>query len=91
VSHRREQYEIVNELGMHARAAAKLVQLAGKFKSKVQLVKDGQHADAKSVMGVLLLCGQRGTFVTVDAEGPDADEAVQAIGMLISDRFGEDR
>ena len=84
-------FEIVNELGMHARAAAKLVQLASQYECKVELEKDGQTADAKSVMGVLLLCGHRGSKINVSALGPDADAAVNAIGALIANRFGEDR
>ncbi|MCA9531995.1 MAG: HPr family phosphocarrier protein [Myxococcales bacterium] len=74
---------------MHARAAGKLVQLAAKFTSDITLEKDGQSANAKSIMGVLLLCGQRGSLVTVRTEGEDADEAIEAIGALIADRFGE--
>ncbi|MGF1465347.1 MAG: HPr family phosphocarrier protein [Sandaracinaceae bacterium] len=87
----RRSFEIVNALGLHARAATKLVQLASRFSASVHLEKDGQRANAKSVMGVLLLCGAQGTRITVDAEGPDAPEAVGAIGRLIADRFGEER
>ena len=86
-----ETFEIVNELGLHARAATKLVQLAGRFTSLVEIGKDGQFANAKSVMGVLLLCGARGTRVTVRARGADAGAAVVAIGKLIAARFGEER
>jgi phosphocarrier protein HPr len=86
-----QKYQIVNELGLHARAATKLVQLAGKYASEVQVEKDGQVANAKSVMGVLLLCGAKGTYVTVRAEGADADEVVSKIGELIANRFGEER
>ena len=84
-------FEIVNELGLHARAATKLVQLASRFGADVELEKEGQRANAKSVMGVLLLCGAKGTRVTVHAEGDDARAAVDAIGALINERFGEDR
>ncbi len=87
----RESFEIVNELGLHARAATKLVQLATRFHSEVELEKDGQRANAKSVMGVLLLCGAKGTRVTVHAAGEDASAAVDAIGKLIASRFGEER
>ena len=83
------EFEIVNQLGMHARAAAKLVRLAGSFASSVRVEKDGTSADAKSIMGVLLLCGQKGAKVRIHARGPDAEEAVRAIGALISERFGE--
>lgn len=84
-------FEIVNELGLHARAATKLVMLASRFASTVELEKDGQRANAKSVMGVLLLCGAKGTKLTVHAEGVDASDAVRAIGRLIADRFGEEQ
>ncbi len=84
-------FEIVNELGLHARAATKLVQLASRFGCHVELEKDGQTANAKSVMGVLLLCGAKGTRVTVRATGEQAEEAVRAIGALIASRFGEER
>ena len=85
-----ETFEIINELGLHARAAAKLVRCAGSFKSHVELEKDGQRADAKSIMGVLLLCGEMGARLTVRAEGEDARAAVEAIGALIARRFGEE-
>ncbi len=85
------EFEIVNELGLHARAAAKLVRVAGGFRSRVEVAKDGQSADAKSIMGVLLLCGEKGARVRVCATGEDAREAVEAIGQLIADRFGEEQ
>ncbi len=84
-----DTFEIVNELGLHARAAAKLVELAGRFRSTVKLEKDGQTADAKSIMGVLLLCGYKGAKLKVTAAGDDAEAAVAAIGALIRERFGE--
>ena len=86
-----ETFEIVNDLGLHARAATKLVQLASRFSAEVELEKDGQRANGKSVMGVLLLCGAKGTRITIHADGADAREAVDAIGTLIGDRFGEER
>lgn len=85
----RERFEIINKLGMHARAATKLVQTASRFHSEVQIEKDGHVANAKSVMGVLLLCGHQGSTVTISAKGDDADEAIRALGSLIADRFGE--
>ena len=81
---------IVNRLGLHARAATKLVQLASKFDSEVQLSKDGMIVNAKSVMGVLMLVASRGTEVTVHARGPDAETAVEAIARLVASRFGEE-
>ncbi|MBX3250081.1 MAG: HPr family phosphocarrier protein [Myxococcales bacterium] len=82
-------FEIVNTLGLHARAAAKLVREAGRFAARVELEKDGQRADAKSIMGVLLLCGERGARIRVRAEGVDADAAVRALGDLFASGFGE--
>lgn len=83
------KFLIVNMLGLHARAATKLVQLASKFPCDVEVVNDDQAANGKSVMGVLLLCGSRGTQIEVRATGPKAEECVQAIGELIAGRFGE--
>jgi phosphocarrier protein HPr len=83
-------YEIVNERGLHARAATKLVQLASRFTSDVFLEHDGQVANAKSVMGVLLLCGGPGARITVRATGDDAEALVNAVGELIANKFGED-
>ena len=82
-------YTIVNALGLHARAATKLVQLASKYPCDVEVSRDGQVANGKSVMGVLLLCGSKGTVVEVSAKGERADECVKAIGELIANRFGE--
>ena len=82
-------YTIVNALGLHARAATKLVQLASKYPCDVEVSRDGQVANGKSVMGVLLLCGSKGTVVEVSAKGDRADECVKAIGELIANRFGE--
>ncbi len=85
------RFMIVNQLGLHARAATKLVQLACKFPCAVELSRDDQSANAKSVMGVLLLCGSKGTVVDVRATGDRAEECVTAIGALIADKFGEGR
>ena len=82
-------FEVKNKLGLHARAATKLVQLAGRFACEVWVSRDDQRANAKSVMGVLLLCGSKGTLLTVEASGDGAGEAVRRIGELIDDRFGE--
>lgn len=89
-THAKGTFEIVNRLGLHARAASRLVQLAAKYPCEVKVSRDTQVANAKSVMGVLLLCGAKGTAVTVEAEGDNADDAVKAIGELIADRFGEE-
>ena len=83
------RFQIINKLGMHARAATKLVQTASRFKADIQIRKDGHSANAKSVMGVLLLCGHQGSMVEVSAQGEDAADAVRTIGELIDNRFGE--
>ena len=84
------RFTIINVKGLHARAATKLVLLAGRYPCEVTVAgPDGQSANAKSVMGVLLLCGSQGTVVEVRARGDKADEVVAAIGALVRDRFGE--
>lgn len=86
----RGEFLIVNERGLHARAATKLVQLASRYPCEVFISgPDAEDVNAKSVMGVLLVCGAKGTRVFVRARGPSAVEAVEAIGALIADRFGE--
>jgi phosphocarrier protein HPr len=82
--------EIVNRLGLHARAAAKLVHTAGNFESRVTVLKDGEEVDAKSILGVLLLAASQGTRVTVRAEGQDEAAALSAITNLIANRFDEE-
>jgi phosphocarrier protein len=85
-----EQLQIVNELGMHARAATKFVQTANKFQSAVTVEKDGQVVNGKSIMGVLMLVAAKGTFITVRCEGADAPAALKAISALVRDKFGEE-
>jgi phosphocarrier protein HPr len=82
--------EIVNRLGLHARAAAKLVHTAGNFKSRVTVLKDGEEVDAKSILGILLLAAAQGSRITVRCEGHDEEEALEAVTELIADRFGEE-
>ena len=83
------EVEIVNRLGLHARAAAKLVHRASQFDSSVTLVRDGEEVDAKSILGILLLAAAQGTRLTVRTDGPDEDEALAGIAALIADRFEE--
>ena len=83
------RFTIINQLGLHARAATKLVQLASKYPCDVEIARDDQNANGKSVMGVLLLCGSKGTVLEVRASGDQARECVKAIGELIAGRFGE--
>lgn len=85
------QTVIRNELGMHARAATKFVQLAGKYGAEVFLEKDGQEVNGKSIMGVLMLVASKGTRITIRARGRDAVAAGEALVKLVEDRFGEDR
>ncbi len=85
----RGTFEVKNKLGLHARAATKLVQLASKFACDIVVSREGQEANAKSVMGVLLLCGSKGTMLDIEAKGENAEKAVTELGRLIDDRFGE--
>ena len=85
----RTEAEIVNKLGLHARAAAKLTQLAGNFAAEVWLLRDGRRVNAKSIMGVMMLAAGKGAKVTFETSGPDEAEALDAIVALINDYFGE--
>ena len=80
---------IINKLGLHARASAKLTQLASGFPCEVWLERNGRRVNAKSIMGVMMLAAARGSTITIDTAGEDADKALQAIQDLIADRFGE--
>ena len=84
------QVVIVNKLGLHARAAAKLVQLSSQFRSTIRLEKDGEQADAKSIMEVLMLAGIKDSRLHIRAEGSDEAEAVEEIRRLIDNKFEED-
>jgi phosphotransferase system HPr (HPr) family protein len=84
------ELEIVNRLGLHARAAAKLVHLAGSFASDVKLLKDGEVVDAKSILGLLMLGAAQGERVRLRTDGADEQEAMDAIADLIARRFEED-
>jgi len=81
--------EIINKLGLHARASAKLTQLASTFAAEIWLSRSGRRVNAKSIMGVMMLAAGQGTSVMIDAEGPDADKAIEALLKLIRDKFGE--
>ena len=87
---KRTQVTLSNQLGLHARAAAKLVHLAKTFTSDIQLGKDGTQVDAKSIMSVLLLAAPVGTKLELRVEGDDEAEAFAAIRQLIDERFGEE-
>lgn len=81
---------IPNKKGLHARASAKVVEAAARFKSAITVSKDGQSVDARSVMGLMMLGAPQGTVVDIEAEGPDAEEALTALKALIEVKFGED-
>ena len=84
------EVEIVNRLGLHARAAAKVVHLAGRYGCDVKLVKDGDEVDAKSILGLLMLAAAQGERVHVRCNGADEEQALAAMTELIADRFGEE-
>ena len=85
----RIETEIVNKLGLHARASGKLTQLAGSFPCEVWMERGSKRINAKSIMGVMMLAAGKGAKVTVETEGERADEAMEAILALIADFFGE--
>ena len=82
--------QIMNELGMHARAATKFVQTANKYQSAVTVEKDGQTVNGKSIMGVLMLVAAKGSWISVRCTGADATGAMDALTALVKDKFGED-
>ena len=81
--------DIVNKLGLHARASAKLTQLASRFGCDIWLSRSGRRVNAKSIMGVMMLAAGKGSSVKIEAEGADAEAALAALAKLIADRFGE--
>ena len=83
------EIEIPNKLGMHARASAKLTQLAGQFTAEVWISRDGRKVNAKSIMGVMMLAAAKGAIVAIETYGPDEEQAMTALVGLINDKFGE--
>jgi phosphocarrier protein len=83
------EVEIVNKLGLHARAAAKLTQVAGGFAAEVFLTRNGRRVNAKSIMGVMMLAAGKGSRITIEANGADAEGALAALARLVAERFGE--
>ena len=81
---------VVNQLGMHARAAAKFVHLATRFEARVKVARDAREMDGKSIMGILLLAAARGSTITISADGIDERDAVAALAALVQSGFGED-
>jgi phosphocarrier protein HPr len=84
-----QEVEIINKLGLHARASAKLTQVAGRFKSNVWVSRNGRRVNAKSIMGVMMLAAARGSTLVVETDGPDEQEALAAVTRLIASRFEE--
>ena len=84
-----QRVTVVNQLGMHARAAAKFVHLAGRFDARVRVARDEREMDGKSIMGVLLLAAARGSTITISADGADEQDAVNALVALVRSGFGE--
>jgi len=85
-----QTFTIRNRLGLHARAAALLVKAANRFAAEVTLEKDGMEVNGKSIMGILMLAATKGSRITLKVEGKDAAQALQALGKLIEDKFGEE-
>ena len=85
----RAEAEILNKLGLHARASAKLTQLAGSFPCEVWMARGSRRINAKSIMGVMMLAAGKGSTVTIDTDGERAEEALQAMLKLIASKFGE--
>jgi phosphocarrier protein len=85
-----KEYKIVNKLGLHARASALFVKTASRFSSEVKLAKEGVEVNGKSIMGIMMLAASKGTTVTLSADGTDEGEALQTIGDLIVNGFGEE-
>lgn len=86
-----KELEIINELGLHARAAAAFVKVANRYRADINVSKDGLSVNGKSIMGVLMLAAARGTLIIVEAEGDDAGDALNALTELVKDRFGESK
>ena len=85
----RQEAEIINKLGLHARASAKLTQTASAYQCEVWLERNGKRVNAKSIMGVMMLAAAKGSTITIDTSGADADDAMAALQALIEDKFGE--
>jgi len=86
----RQEVVIANARGLHARAAARFVQVASGYRSRIRVARDGRVADGKSILGILALLGSQGTRLTISADGSDEQEAVRALAELVAARFGEE-
>ena len=85
----KQEVEIINKLGLHARASTKLTQTASQFASEVWIERNGRRVNAKSIMGVMMLAAGKGSIVVLDADGKDEQQALDALVTLINNRFGE--
>ena len=85
-----QEFEIVNKLGLHARASALFVKTASKFQSEVKLARESVEVNGKGIMGIMMLAASKGTKIRLTVEGTDEEEAMQTIGALIIDGFGEE-
>lgn len=85
-----QEFEIVNKLGLHARASALFVKTASKFQAEVKLARESVEVNGKSIMGIMMLAASKGTKIRLTIDGPDEQEAMQVIGELIRDGFGEE-
>jgi phosphocarrier protein len=83
------EVEIINKLGLHARASARLTQVAGRFEADVWLSRNGRRVNAKSIMGVMMLAAAKGSTIMIETVGADENEAMRAVEELIASRFGE--
>lgn len=86
-----KKLEIVNDLGLHARAAASLVKVAEKFSCDIKIKKDGFEVNGKSIMGIMMLAAGKGSFIEISADGVDAAAAVEALETLVAQKFGEEK
>jgi phosphocarrier protein HPr len=84
------EVEITNKLGLHARASARLTQVAGQFQASIWLSRTGRRVNAKSIMGVMMLAAAKGSTIVIETDGADEAEAMHALEQLVADRFGED-
>jgi phosphocarrier protein len=84
-----QEVEIVNKLGLHARASAKLTETAGRYKADIWVSRNGLRVNAKSIMGVMMLAAAKGSRIIIQTEGPDEADAIAAVAQLVAERFGE--
>lgn len=85
-----QEVEVINKLGIHARAAAKFVKLASNFNSEIEIERNKLRVNGKSIMGVMMLAASQGTLITIHAKGEDAEEGVDKLATLVKNKFGED-